>query len=251
MYRYLPGVKDSATLPPLQTFDLDWTLPNPLERKGELLHDRLINFDFVPVLERTQPHLGRYQPARYDKTLGPIHIEFLTPRKGSSEVHGRKMTVPTVQQELNAQALPYLGLLLYSPLTFDASVVPHSGLDKKTSVLLPGPMAFVLQKTLARKNRPTNKKSSDQAHIYDAVALWHNQWSALSAELQALEGATFPKIWFKRVRNELVRLYSSPHADGPVEVASAYRDSATTPRLHEKTVHRAMQRFLRAIRWQI
>jgi hypothetical protein len=47
-----------------------------------------------------------------------------------------------------------------------------------------------------------------------------------------------------------VRVYSSPNADGPVEVVSIYKDSAGTPRLREKTVHRVMERFLKAVGWQ-
>jgi hypothetical protein len=251
MYRYLLKLEESTTLPPLQTFDLDWTLPNPLDRTGDLLHERLVNSGFEAILERTKPHhIGRYQPANHGTTLSPIHIEFLTPRKGGAEVHGRNMAVPAVQQDLNAQALPYLDLLLHSTLPFDASVVPDCGLEPGTTVLLPGPMAFLLRKTLARSKRPPKKKASDQAHIYDTVVLWHNNWPAVRTEFETLAAASFPKAWFTRARNKLMSLYSSPNAGGPVEVVSIYKDSAGTPRLREKTVHRVMERFLKAVGWQ-
>ena len=151
VYRYLPEVDESAVLPPLQTFDLDWTVPTPLVRDGELLHARLIDSGFVLVLGGRQPHVERYQPERYGETLGRIHIEYLTPRKGSWEVHGLDKTVLQVQPSLEAQALLYLDLLLHSPLPFDASVVPSNGLEEGTQSLLPCPMAYVLQKLLARR----------------------------------------------------------------------------------------------------
>ena len=82
MYRNLPVVAAPANMRPLQTFDLDWTVPAPLVLCGASLHARLVDSGFVVVLGGRQPHVERYQPERYGETLGRIHIEFLTPRKG-------------------------------------------------------------------------------------------------------------------------------------------------------------------------
>ena len=250
MYRHLSEVADPAGLRPLQTFDLDWTVPTPLVLSGASLHTRLVDSGFVVVLGGRQPHVERYQPECYGEALGPIYIEFLTPRKGGLEVHRRDRSVVSAQPDLNAQALPYLDLLLHSPLSFDASAVPGTGLEEETQILLPGPMAYVLQKLLARPRRDINKKATDQAHIYDVVSLWRNNWPAMRAELATLQAATFPDRWSIRARKLLANLYAGPHADGPVEVERVYGGVFPARPLKAATVHRMMQRFMKAIGWQ-
>ena len=135
-------------------------------------------------------------------------------------------------------------------MSFDASAVPGTGLEEGTPILLPGPMAYVLQKLLARRRRDTNKKATDQAHIYDVVALWRSNWSAIRAELATLEDAAFPDRWFTRTRDVLVNLYAGPHADGPVEVEREYGGVLPARPLKAATVHRMMQRFMKAIGWR-
>ena len=165
-------------------------------------------------------------------------------------MHGRDKSVVSAQPGLNAQALPYLDLLLHCPFPFDASVVPGTGLEEETQILLPGPMAYVLQKLLARRRRDAHKKATDQAHIYDVVVLWRKNWPAMRAELATLQEASFPDKWFERARDELVNLYASPHSDGPVEVARVHSGLLPAKPLKATTVYRLMQRFLRAIGWQ-
>ena len=250
MYRHLPELGGRTALPPLQTFDLDWTVPTRLEQDGESLHTRLTDSGFVVVLGgREPPHVEQYQPERYGDTPGPVYIEFLTPREGGAEVRGQDRSVVAVQPGLNAQALPYLDLLLQSPLPFDASAVSGTGLGQGTEILLPNPMAYVLQKILARRRRKPHKQATDQAHIYDVVVLWRRNWSDMRAALAALQAARFPHAWFSRARDVLMSLYASPHSDGPVEVARVYNGFMGPGTLRETTAHRLMQRFLDAIGW--
>jgi hypothetical protein len=251
MYRYLPEFAGRTVRPALLTFDLDWTVPTPLNLAGEFLDKQLTDSGFVVLLGGQEPpHVMQYQPARYGDVRGPVYIEFLTPRKGGAEVRGQDRTVLEVQAGLNAQALPYLDLLLNAPLPFDVSVIPETGLRKSTQILLPDPMAYVLQKVLARNRRKPNKKETDQAHIYDVVALWSGRWSDMHATLMTLQDAGFPSTWFYRARENLASLYSSPESDGPVEVARIYNGFMGPGALREAIIYKLMQQFLGAIGWK-
>jgi len=250
MYRHLPELAGRTAQPALLTFDLDWTVPTPLNLAGESLDKQLTDSGFVVVLGGQEPpHVMQYQPARYGDVRGPVYIEFLTPRKGGAEVRGEDRTVLEVQAGLNAQALPYLELLLHTPLPFDASAISATGLEKGTEILLPDPMAYILQKVLARRRRKPNKKGTDQALIYDVVVLSRGKWSDMHTALTALQSAGFPSTWFNRARENLTSLYSSPESDGPVEVARIYNGFMGAGAVRETTIHRLMQRFLDALGW--
>jgi hypothetical protein len=251
VYRHLPEFAGRTAQPALLTFDLDWTVPAPLNLAGETLDKQLTDSGFEVVLGGQEPpHVMRYQPARYGNVRGPVYVEFLTPRRGGVEVRGQDRTVLEVQAGLNAQALPYLALLLHAPLPFDASAVSGTGLEKGTQILLSDPMAYVVQKTLARNRRKPNKKGTDQAHIYDVVVLWRGRWPDMHAALTVLQDAGFPSTWFNRARENLANLYSSPESDGPIEVARVYNGFMGPGALRATTVHKLMQRFLGAIGWK-
>ena len=248
-YRQMPEVGGPTTLAPLRTLDLDWTVRNRLEPSGELVHDRLRDAGFVELLQgERQPPIARYQPERYGQSLAPIYVEFLTPRRGGYEVRGKDRSVVRVQSGLSAQALPYLDLLFYEPLPFDLALVPETGVEPGTTILVPNPASFILQKTLARGGRATEKKAGDQAHIYDVVLMTRSQWPCWATTLEAMrDSGIYPKAWFKRARTTLAELYASPIADGPIEVARVFNGFMGVDAVKEHTVHRLMNDFLTRI----
>lgn len=251
MYRFVPGFAATNRLPPVQTFDLDWTVPNPLDVRGTLLDRRLLDSGFVVVLGGEQPpHVTFYQSARFGgATRGPIHVEFLTPRKGGATVRGRDRTVVEVQEGLTAQALPFLDLLLHASFAFDVSAVPGIGVGDATEILLPEPMAYILQKTLARNHRRSHKRAGDQAHIHDVALLTRPVWPQMVKALSNLRDAGFPDSWFVKARYRLGHLYASPESDGPVEVARVVNGRTGTAKLQESSVHRTMRRLLESLGW--
>jgi hypothetical protein len=249
MYRYLPQLIGTTSLPPLHTFDLDWAVPNTLAPKARLLNDQLGEAGFVVLLQGDrQPPVSRYQPAAYGQSPGPVYIEFLTPRKGSSEVHGKDRGVLEIQPGLTAQSLPYLGLLLHRPISFDLSVVAETCVHPGTTILLPGPMAFIMQKALARQGRKPEKRAGDQAHIVDVALLFQKEWTDLAQEASDLAAAPgFPRKWFDRAKQILADLYLGDDGPGPQEVTSTFNAYAGTTILTEATVRRVMREFVSAV----
>ena len=248
MYRHVPGLTAPEKFPPAQSFDLDWTVPNPLEERGTPLYKRLLAAGFVVILGGEPPlPVTQFQPARFGSVRGPIYIEFLTPRKGGATVRGRDRSVIEVQKGLTAQALPYLDLLLHKRIAFDISVVPGIGAKQGTEILLPKPMAFILQKTLARRSRRPHKQASDQAHIYDVAVLMRERWPQMNTALSDLRSAGFPDAWFIRALETLEHLYASPESDGPVEVARVLKGRTETGAVQARSIHRAMRQFLAAL----
>jgi hypothetical protein len=251
MYRFLPQFTATVDMQAVRTFDIDWTVPNILPSKGISLHDQLVDAGFLMLLQGNRPiPVLRYQLANYGPMPAPIYLEFLTPRVGSTEIRGKEQNVREVQSGLLAQTLPYLELLLHSPIAFDVSVISELQLKPGTQILVPEPMAFVLQKVLARSGRRAQKRSGDQAHIFDVVLLARHEWGKMAEELQGLQACgAFPDRWLKRARQILCELYKEERGIGPAEVARVFSGTDGHKTISEPIVRRVMCSFLDTIGW--
>ena len=150
LYRFaIPGVVNPH--PPITTFDIDWTLPAPLQLREQSLHRLFLNNGFVQLLRTS---VGAHHPVTYyqherhgDSELARIHVELLAPRQGGrTDRSGRNRTVEPIQDEVIAQRLPYLDLLLFCPFQFDVASIDGLSLDGACFINLPNPTCFVLQK---------------------------------------------------------------------------------------------------------
>jgi len=251
LYRYLPELRGAYALDPIHTFDIDWTVPNRLDNTAPFLHDMLLEAGFHVVMAgETKPPVCRYHAGSSVSPLSPVHIEFLTPRIGSSLVRGHDRRTVSVQTGLSAQALPYLQLLLYAPIPIEVSSIPLLAADPGTCLLLPNPVSFIVQKTLARAYRRPHKRPGDQTHIFDVVLLWRSRWAEMAAWLSEMEESSgFPAKWFAKARTTLCELYLTANGEGPTEVASVYNSLYTHTVINESTVRERMRQFLSSIGW--
>jgi hypothetical protein len=239
MYRRV--FQNEPKLKPLTTFDLDWSVPQPLAERGENLHDRMLKAGFeayrsgsakLPVIQ--------YVPA--GKGLNsPIYVEFITPRKGGKyNREGDNQGIVEVQSGLFAQTDPYLGLLLAETIPVNVASIPELELSDEHSFRVPNPMCFIVQKILIRENRGQRKQENDACHIYDVAILTHNRWQEMRAALQQIvDSKQFPSKWFSDARAVLQRMFESSTSAGPLAVTKNYPGMTSA-----EEVVRAMAAFL-------
>jgi len=251
LYRWcLPG--SGAGRPPLVTFDIDWALPQQIDRiHGTGLHQRMESGGFKPWLrgEGRDP-ITYYQHKRHGTDrLARIYAEFIAPRRGSkTDRSGRNRGIIEIEPGLHAQTDPYVGLLLIENLDLDLSSVASTRLSVGHSIRLPHPICFVIQKILIRRYRPSYKQAGDAAHIYDVALLTRSMWPEMAEVLACIQSRRqFPRRWFERARQTVVEVFSSPEAPGPREIARVYRSIlGTTAAPSEATISRVLKQFAEA-----
>lgn len=247
LYRSMLTASTSSR-PPMTTFDMDWVLPRPIPFHPDGLHKQLHAGGFVHFLSGGgDMPVTYYQHVRHGTAhLSPIHVEFITPRTGGmTNREGQTQGILEVENGLHAQTDPYVGLLLFEPLQFDASSIPELGLSTGKLIRVSHPMSFIVQKSLIRLKRPPNKKENDAAHMYDVAMLTFSMWDKMAAHLQQVESAGgFPKRWFHRARQMLQDLFGANQSIGVIEVARKYKEvmgMGNAP--SEDAIWRVMNRF--------
>ena len=234
--------------PAMTTFDMDWALPRNMPFRREGLQKLLEAGGFVCLLSGSAHRpVTRYQHVRYGKDkLGPIYVEFLTPRPGGQrDRHGQNQSIAEVEPGLHAQTDSYVGLLLFEPVEFDVLREPALRLGTSRIIRVAHPMSFIVQKCLIRRKRPLHKQENDATHIYDVAMLSYSRWNDMTAHLERIEQAGgFPPRWFRRVRLVLQGLFATPESAGVVEVTRKYQAMmAKSDAPSEDAICRAMTRF--------
>lgn len=235
---------------PILTNDLDFTVPESLPLRGD---KRLVDcleqggFIIVPSRSITPNTLPKHFFQRQEhgtQNLAPIHGEFLSPLKGSEVDRGRNPKSPReIQSGLNAEALRYLELLLWKPVSFRLDAIAELKADESDglSVRLPGPGAYVVQKVLSSQSRGrTEKRDKDFAYIYDVATVTYGHWASIQAEIKSLRQANHAwKKWVEKATRILEETFLSAAAFGPNAVEVVYDGD-----VRAATVQRVMSRFL-------
>lgn len=252
LYRYHPQYNQPPQQP-LLTGDLDLTVPESLPLRGEKrLVDCLEQGGFVIIPSRSvaQHALPKHFFQRREhgtESLAPVHGEFLSPLTGSpTDREGKPKSPRKVQSGLNAEALRYLDLLLWEPISFGLDSISELEIDREEGleVRLPGPGAYLVQKILcSQKRRSAEKRDKDFAYIYDVATLTHGRWPEVRTEIEDLrqEKRTWEK-WIDNAAKILAEAFDSQSALGPNAVEVVYEGH-----VRADTVERVMDRFLKDV----
>ncbi len=246
LYRYHPDYRRPRQKP-LLTGDLDLTVPEALPlRENKRLVDCLEQGGFVVVRSRSAtgdaPAKQFFQRQEYGtEDLAPIHGEFLSPLTGpETDRDGKPKSPREIQSGLNAEALRFLDLLLWNPITIDLSSIEDLEVSESLVVQLPGPGAYCVQKALCSDRRGSReKRDKDLAYLYDVATLTHDQWSALREEIEGLRRAS--AVWAKWITTAaqiLDEAFGSSTGFGSDAVQLVYEGA-----VQANTVARVMVRF--------
>ena len=128
--------------------------------------------------------VAHYQHVRHGREkLGPIYVEFITPRLGGkTDREGQNQGIVEVESGLHAQTDPYVGLLLFEPLEFDVLRETALRLSESQIIRVSHSMSFIVQKCLIRRKRRQHKKENDAAHVYDVAMLSFSSGNYMAAD---------------------------------------------------------------------
>jgi hypothetical protein len=251
LYRFRPGFQ-TPNQPALLTHDLDLTVPNPLPlRDDERMRDRLQSGGFVIVPSRgtrrdTPPKHFFQQRTRGTEDVAPIHGELLTPLVGSrTDRDGNPKSPFEVQEGLNAEALRYLDLLLWNPISFDLGSLGELDRSSELDVQIPRPGAYLIQKLLCSEERESDeKRHKDLAYCYDLATLTHGDWAEMQAEIAELAAEkTVWSKWIDQAGDIIQDAFLADDASGAVLVSRVYGDES----VRETTVDRVMEQFIESM----
>lgn len=249
LYRYHPQYSQPRQQP-LLTGDLDFTVPESLPLRGERrLVDCLEQGGFVIIPSRSiaQHALPKHFFQRREhgiENLAPIHGEFLSPLTGSeADRDGNPKSPREVQSGLNAEALRYLDLLLWNPVSFRLDSISELEINEKDGleVLLPRPGAYLVQKLLcSQRRRKIEKRDKDFAYVYDVATVTYKQWASVRAEIEELSHVKHAwKKWIETATGILVEAFQPDSAVGPSVVELIYNGD-----VRAATIQRVVTRFL-------
>ncbi len=245
LYRRVPGFAPQVQ-DPIATTEADWTSPRQLPLRSALVAALLEGegfqpFDVAGLGYAGSPAAQVFQHERYERTRkAPVYQEFLTPQI-------RQAGIVTIQEGVRAQALRYLDLLAFDPITITVGPDTTLGLDAPCRVRVPQPALYIAQKILARSSGRGLKTAKDLAYAYDVATLCRPVW-AQQADIikRARAEADSWNKWLLKAGRELRTLFASPTAEGPVEAARIYRSYAGKGPA-ESTIRVAMEAFTSAV----
>jgi hypothetical protein len=180
------------------------------------------------------------------ENLAATHGEFLILLTGSpTDRHGRPKSPREFQDGLTAEALRYLDLLLWKPISFDLNTIEELKVGGELQVQLPGLGAYVVQKALcSEKRKRLEKRDKDLAYLFDVATLTHRRWPKLREEVDDLRNKSSEwGKWVYRAAAILDDAFGSESAFGPSVVERIYEEGS----VRASTVQRVMQQFIRAI----
>jgi len=241
----------STDIPVLGTTDIDLATLERISRKGrppltDLLRDAGVAPTYQP--EHSPPvikFVGKADPN--------LEIEFLCPLKGSEyRRSGKRQVAASIQEDVTAQQLRYLDLLLFEPWSLDAHQVPVlKSLPTRTVVRLPNPASFVMQKVLIRsQGRSPAHCEKDCGYIYETAVTFRDAVPELSALASRLKNHV-SKSWWQRFDRDFRALFGGPDAPGPVAATrqhnAARSGRAGTARVTEAMVYQSVDKLAVAL----
>ena len=153
-------------------------------------------------------------------------LEVLCPMAGlSRELRNSSPALVPIQDDVTAEALDYLDLLLIEPWCIDLSMVPELGVRDSLAVHIPNPVAYVLQKALVRsKRREREKRAKDAYYIYEVAVLFRRSLDRLGKDAAAVRAQAVPK-WLQRAVAVLETIFRDANAEGVQEAERVAVDS--------------------------
>jgi hypothetical protein len=252
IYRFHSNYKRPRQ-PALLTNDLDLTVPESLPFRERRLRDELDHGGFVVVPSRTSnpslpPKHVIQRKALGERTVAALHGELLIPLTGSAiDRKNRPRSPREIQDGLTAEALRFLDLLLWEPVTFDLAHIEDLQLKNGGlyQVKLPRIGPYIVQKALCSERRENReKRDKDLAYIYDAATIAHGNWSSIRREVKELsDEKTRWHKWLREAIDILQKAFLSESPIGPEAVERTYENASVQAR----TVSRVMSAFIEAV----
>ena len=145
---------------PLATFDTDVAVPVELPHRGKSIRERLVANGFTEELfGETRP------PAIHYRLIAGgtgFYAEFLTPLVGSANKGGKRDATASIAG-VSAQKLRHLELLLAAPWQVEIGSATGFPTVDCYQVLIPNPVAFLVQKILIHERREPGDRAKGSA----------------------------------------------------------------------------------------
>lgn len=190
LYRYTK-LAEPITPKPLFTFDADLAVPNNQFSSKTSLNSALVHNGLRSIPGDRPSNKYRLSPEAKEC------VEIICPTTSlpKQQRHHRPCLF-SVQPDTIAEALDYVDLLMTLPWEIDLADVPHLNINNKMPLVIPNPVAYVLQKTLIHDRRgSTAKRRKDAYYIYEICLLFRNAYPALSKQAIAMRNSMVPKWW--------------------------------------------------------
>ena len=203
-YHYLLGDK---SIYPMFTKDIDLIVPDRVPIIGAKSIERLLLNAGLKVEFKS-----RHNPPAicYEGQIDgdEVEIQFLTHRKGNAQ-----NAVLKVQDDLNAQALRYISILLENPIEVEIDDLPLTT-GHPLSVRVPLPGAYIFHKALIFPRRDEKlKKAKDLYYIFDILANFPQLHKRITADISMLK-AKYPDNWFREFKRNLETSFAGIGSDG-------------------------------------
>lgn len=259
IYRLHPRAAPTQLIP-LLTFDVDFAVPEKLQRTpGQGLSDLVAAAGLVPHLFGDHiPPVMKFFPRKMGTPTqaGPVEhycVEFLTPLVGPpTNRRGEEIDTTEILPGITAQRLGCLDLLLVTPWQVPlAALLGIQGKgDEGIHVRVPHPGLLVVQKILISEERSRRgDRAKDMASIYDVLGLFRSDIPPLAQEVRDIMGTNPPwQQWLERCRRMAADLFGTPNSPGVTEAQTVLAVStgggeSPTPAM----IHAAVQAFLKHI----
>jgi len=232
----------------LGTKDVDVAAPSPLPpMRRRLLYDLVLEADFEVVLEGTGDKCCEKYVLKGNQF--DADLEFLCPLSGARGARGREGGGSlNIQKGLRAQPLQYLEVLFRNPWEMDVGEIDGLSSLKGTTVRVPNPAAYVMQKILIRdQRRKAQSKAKDCFYIYEISAIFRDDLDRIAGEYARLPG--IHTKWRDSFEREIPRLFGSVHSEGVRSALRVFEDSGKNVshnKLNEVIIMRSVGKLIDA-----
>jgi hypothetical protein len=203
-----------------RTRDIDLAVPRsiPVKEKSidALLTEANFKCEFTSI---TTPPVTKYFATDGDD----IEIEFITDAPGGPEA------VVSVQPDLTAQELHYVGLLLQEPWSVDAADI--GGGSANFTFFVPAPAAYIFHKSLVFRDRTDRLKREKDLYYVFFILEAFPEWEGLVQD-GLTQLAVTKAAWFKKSRKNLAEIFQSAEFVG-VDALLNQRPSTAFPGLND------------------
>lgn len=203
-YRYVLGDRERE---PLRTGDIDILVEGRVPAKGRKPIDQILT---SAGLSRSLRGRGGIPAVSYQGTVEgvEIEIEFLTDQKGPKEEE-----IIRVQEDLNAQALRYIGVSLENNMEVVLDDIYFEGTSEPVRIRVPKPAAFIFNKGLVFTRRNDRlKKAKDLYYIFDVLTSLEVLRDGIYRDMGGFRETYSP--WFKRFTANLGKYFEDPASEG-------------------------------------
>ena len=226
---------DQVDILPLITYDVDLASGGEVPIRGEKsIHSSLeeAGLRYALVGNYEQP-IVKYYPI--DEADSAYYVEFLAPLFGSGNRRdGKPDLTQEIQEDLAAQKLRYLDLLLQNTWTIHTSSVTDLQDNPNLVVRVPHPCMYIMQKVLTLKERPPTDRSKDFAYIYQTLTCFRKSSKSLAHQYEGLITNPVWEKWYYKFVRLLKAAFYSPDEEGPTEGSQILDD--VTPEMMSAAV---------------